>query len=308
MNCAQCHNHPFVKLKRQDYWGMAAFFTQITRRPGFGLIDSLNPQTKAKMPEYAQVVPARFLGGPEAKLDPQALLRPVLAKWVIAPENPFFAQAMVNRMWAHLFGRGIVHPFDDMHEENKPSHPELLHLLTKEFIASGYNVKHLLQAICESEAYQRSSWPATKDKEAGEPQWLAHRQVRVLTPWQLYDSLERLGLTGNKEPVKQRKDFVKFFSTDGEADPFNYERGFPQALRLMNATRLDGLLTQVAGSEKSSAGVIERMYLTVLARRPTAAESARMVAHVERSGSNPRPGYADVLWVLLQSSEFTVNH
>jgi hypothetical protein len=306
MNCAQCHNHPFVKWKRQDYWGMAAFFTRITRRPGFGLIES--PTFTPKLPEYAQVVPARFLGGAEAKLDAAAPYRPVLAKWVTAPDNPFFARAMVNRIWAHLFGRGIVHPFDDMHEENPPSHPKLLQLLTEEFVASGYDVKYLIRAICESDVYQRSSLP--HDDAPSPPEWLAYRPVRVLTAWQLYDSLARSDSDeerARRDFIKARNDFAKFFTANYEANALAYERGIPQALQLMNALRLEGLLSQVVSPDQEPANILEKMYLTVLGRRPSATENARMLAHVNRSATSQQ-GYADVLWVLLQASEFTLNH
>lgn len=314
MNCAQCHNHPFVDLKRRDYWGMAAFFTKITRRPGFGLFETSDDRMKVKLPESAQVVPARFLGGDEPKLDPNEPARPVLAKWVTAPDNPYFARATVNRIWAHLFGRGIVHPFDDMHEKNVPSHPELLQILTEEFVASGYDVKHLIRAICQSAAYQRSSVP--HDSTLGEPQWLAHRPVRLLTPWQLYDSLARLTLmpssAANDEKSRRkytetRGKFIRFFNTNDETDPFAYERGIPQALQMLNATRFEGLLGEVVGSAKTPSDVIDRLYFRVLARRPAPAESARMLAHV-KTATRPEDGYADVLWVLLQSSEFTTNH
>jgi hypothetical protein len=249
-----------------------------------------------------------FLGGAEAMLEAGKPFRPVLAKWLTAPDNPYFARAMVNRLWAHLFGRGIAHPFDDMHEENAPSHPQLLQMLTEQFVASGYDVKHLLRAICQSDAYQRSSWP--HNQKASDPEWLAYRPVRVLTPWQLFDSLQRLSLMPAESKGKKdlRKEFVNFFSSDGEPNPFAYERGIPQALRLMNATRHDSLLSEIAGPQQTAASVIEHMYLKLLARRPTAAETKRMLTHVERFGSDPRQGYSDVLWVLLQSSEFTTNH
>jgi hypothetical protein len=306
MNCAQCHNHPFVGLKRKDYWGMAAFFTQISRRPGFGLIETADVRLQTKLPESAQVVPARFLGGAQPKLETGKPFRPVLAQWLTARDNPYFARAKVNRIWAHLFGRGIVHPFDDMHEENPPSHPKLLQSLTDEFVASGYDVKHLIRAICQSDAYQRSSWP--RDQKASDPEWLAHRPIRVLTPWQLFDSLQRLALVPAESKGKKdlRREFVKFFDSDGEPNPFAYERGIPQALRLMNATRHETLLSQVV-AQQTPARVIERMYLTILGRRPASAETERMLAHVQRAGGDLRQGYSDVLWVLLQSSEFTTN-
>jgi hypothetical protein len=190
----------------------------------------------------------------------------------------------------------------------------LLQLLTEEFVASGFDVKHLIRSICLSDAYQRSGVP--HDSTLGDPQWLAHRPVRVLTPWQLYDSLARLTLLpsstardekARRKYMESRGKFVKFFNTNDETDPFAYERGIPQALQMMNATRFEGLLGEVVGSAKAPSDVIDRLYLQVLARRPAAAESARMLAHV-KTASRPEDGYADVLWVLLQSSEFTTNH
>jgi hypothetical protein len=142
--------------------------------------------------------------------------------------------------------------------------------------------------------------------------------VRLLTAWQLYDSLVRLSLmpappneTSDKRAQRKysesRGRFTTFFSTNDEPDPFSYERGIPQALQMMNAIRLDSLVDEIAGSGQTPAAIIERMYLTVLARRPAPAESARMLAHVEKA-PRPEEGYADVLWVLLQSSEFNTNH
>src|SRR5688572_6363373 len=122
LNCAQCHDHPFVDWKRQDYWGMAAFFTQI-QTPGkpkmvykSGLLD--NPQMTlascrdADTIEGYQSRPPTFLGGGELKAEAGQTHRAALARWITSPENPYFARATVNRMWSHFFGRGIVNPVD----------------------------------------------------------------------------------------------------------------------------------------------------------------------------------------------------
>src|SRR5207248_11449715 len=145
---AQCHNHPFTKWKQNEYWGMATFFTKVkadrvqaAAKNGTPAGVSENAKGRGKLPPSAKVVPAKFLQGEEPKLDKSAPYRPVLAKWLTAPENPFFARAMTNRLWAHFFGRGIVEPVDDMHEGNPPSHPELLQELAGQFAANGFDVK-----------------------------------------------------------------------------------------------------------------------------------------------------------------------
>src|SRR5207302_1895615 len=111
---------------------------------------------KLALPDSAKIVPAKFLQGETPKLNASDPYRPVLARWMTAPSNPFFARAMVNRFWYQMFGRGLVNPVDDMHQDNPASHPELLTLLTDQFKASDFDVKNLLRAICNSEAYQRS--------------------------------------------------------------------------------------------------------------------------------------------------------
>ena len=133
-------------------------------------------------PVSAKLVPAKFLQGEEPKLDRSAPYRPVLAQWVASPENRFFARAMANRLWAQLFGRGVVDPVDDMHEGNPPSHPELLQELAGQFAANQFDVKYLIRAICNSQTYQRSSKPSDKDDSGAN--LFAHMAVKVNSPEQ----------------------------------------------------------------------------------------------------------------------------
>jgi hypothetical protein len=333
LQCAQCHDHPFTGWKRQEYWGMAAFFTKVRasarvdqllkkgKSPAIGEDD--NPRAKkAALPESALRVPPKFLLGEQPPLPEGAPYRPILARWLTAADNPFFARAMVNRTWAHFFGRGLVNPVDDMHDGNPPSHPELLASLSEQFKASGFNVRHLIRAICNSQAYQRTSRPA--GAKEGDAELLSHLPVRVLSPRQLYDSLSAVlesplkegsvpGKKGpvNKAPGNPREQFLSFFNVGDGANPLEYQVGIPQALRLMNAPQINRAAVAIhraaLAGNGTPAAVIEQLYLTTLARRPTAAERQRLTRYI-RAQADPFTGYGDILWALLNSTEFAVNH
>jgi hypothetical protein len=330
LQCAQCHNHPFTKWKQAEYWGMATFFTKVKSdraRPAAKQGDSpgVSEDGKgraARLPESAKVVPAKFLQGEEPKLDKSAPYRPVLAKWLASGENPFFARAMANRLWAHFFGRGIVDPVDDMHDGNPPSHPELLQELARQFAANNFDVKFLIRAICNSKTYQRTSKPNDKDDSGAN--LFAHMAIKVNSPEQLYDSL--VAVVGQparqapRPPAKQannrpgpnaRTVFVNFFLNEDGSDPTQYQAGIPQALRLMNSPQLSGsavVLEQALKTLHTPVQVIERFYLATLSRRPTPAESQRLANFVRSHGAEARKAYRDVLWALLNSSEFALNH
>jgi hypothetical protein len=270
------------------------------------------------LPESAKILPPKFLQGEKPAVRPNQPVRPVLAGWLTSPKNPYFAKAMVNRMWGQLFGRGFVNPIDDMHEGNAPSHPELLRDLAKQFSASGFDLKYLVRAICNSETYQRSSRPHGNNGDAG-PELFARMAVRPLTPGQLYDSLTALmgGPAGRARPMRPaaarfapnaREAFVAFFSAEDGADPTEYHTGIPQVLRLMNAPQLNNAATlaPLIGKGLPNAEVVENLYLAVLARRPRAEERARINAFLQKNTDDRRQALAGVLWALVNSSEFAV--
>src|SRR5262249_29392014 len=137
------------------------------------------------------------LQGEQPKLKNNEPYRPVLAKWMTSEKNPFFAKATANRMWYHFFGRGLVNPVDDMHDQNPASHPELLSALAEQLAAHMFDVKYLIRAICNSQAYQRTSAPAKGN--ADDDQLFSHMLVKTMTPEQLYDSLAAVvGTPGKK--------------------------------------------------------------------------------------------------------------
>jgi hypothetical protein len=353
LECAQCHDHAFTTWKQADYWGLAAFFTAArmtrgeTRRGTQPWVtdDPSGPGQPAGLPDSALSVPARFLGGEAPRAAAGTSDRQALAAWVTATENPYFARAMVNRVWASYFGRGLVNPVDDMLPENEPSHPELFDELTEAFVAGGFDVKHLVRAVCNSQSYQRTHRPLPDN--ADDVELYSHRAMKLLTAEQLFDSLQAvtgtapfdapgMGPAGRAVEGSPRVAFAVYFSPgDPDPDLTAYLRGIPHALRLMNSPLVndfeavererlakrrkerggstaadagESILDRWVRPEMSPAGVVEGLYLTTLSRRPTAAETDRLTGYVRRRGDDPRRAYSDILWALMHSSEFSLNH
>jgi len=329
LQCAQCHNHPFTDWKQSEYWGMAAFFMKVsTQAPRNGKQADIKPtveerpnarQGKNALPESAKIVPAKFLQGAEPKIAEKESAREVLARWVCSADNPFFAKAMVNRTWSELFGRGFVTPVDDMHDGNPASHPVLLADLAQQFAANGFDVKYLFRAICNSEAYQRSSKPTGNNGSAASTLF-ARMNMKVLTPEQLYDSFtvvmgppareDRGGLraaVGRGIIATPRGAFVAFFGLEDGADPTEFQTGIPQVLRLMNSNLSNSQtpLGRLVQSEKVEKNV-EQLYLATVNRRPSDKELESRTAYVKKAGT-AKEGYADLLWALVNCSEFQLN-
>jgi hypothetical protein len=332
LQCAQCHNHPFTDWKQDEYWGMAAFFTRVriqgnprqALRQGGTISIAENSRGRGpRLPISAKRVPPKFLLAEAPKIGANDAYRPVLAKWMTSPNNPYFSRAMVNRLWAQFFGRGLINPVDDMHDGNHPSHPELLADLSVQFAANGFDIKYFIRALCNSQAYQRTSKPVAGNNDAG-PELFSRMAVKVLTPEQLFDSLT--AILGAPNPanrprrqgaaaarlgnISPRTQFVNFFKGEENADSTEYQAGIPQVLRLMNSPQLNNasMLAPVLKSDKTPAQVVEHLYLATLSRRPTAHELERTLALVHKHADEPRQAYGDILWVLLNSSEFTLNH
>jgi len=325
LQCAQCHNHPFTTWKQDDYWGMAAFFFKVQpdnikkankddASPG---VSETNKQGgKTKLPDSAKKLPPKFLLAEEAKLKPSEPYRPALAAWVTSADNPYFARAMVNRMWGQYFGRGLVQPIDDMHDGNAPSHPELLGDLTIDF-GTGFDLKGLIRGICNSETYQRST--KTTEGNESDDHLCSHQNIKPLTPEELYDSLMQVvgkqarpqdknnTRKGGPNPLS-RVGFVTFFRGDDDnPDMIEYQAGIPQVLRLMNAELLNrgGELLARANRATDDGKAIEVLYLGTVSRRPTAEEAKRLQEYVGKH--DKKNAYSDILWALMNSSEFALS-
>jgi hypothetical protein len=305
---------------------MAAFFAKVDDGAPAKLSKAESPNVREasavltkRLPDSALKTPPKFLGGEAPQLDRTGPYRPALARWLTSEKNPYFAKAMVNRVWSQYFGRGLVNPVDNLSDDNAPSHPELFEALSRQFVQSGFDIKYLVRAICYSQAYQRSSTPAGKSAEEEVP--YASMTIKPLTPEQLYDSLatilgpsERPKKAGGKAkgPAKgSRGAFVEFFHPGEGADPGEYPAGIPQVLRLMNAdwtAKTSAFVNKTVKPDQPPARNVEALFLATLSRRPTAAESQRLEKYLQDNKGNPTRAYGDILWALLNSSEFTLNH
>jgi hypothetical protein len=218
LECAQCHNHPFEAWSQDQFWGLAAFFGQLTvagadndgllidfpltatplpsgeRGSGEGEAGRKGPKPLVH-PRTKQVVKPAFLDGREPQTCDPADLRMRLAQWMTAPDNPYFARAAVNRMWGCFFGRGIVDPVDDFRSTNPPTHPELLEDLARRFKEQKYDLKALIRAIVQSRTYQLSGEmnPTNRTDEVN----YSRARPRALDAVVLLDAISRV--TGVEE-------------------------------------------------------------------------------------------------------------
>jgi hypothetical protein len=322
LECAQCHDHPFAKWSREQFWGLAAFYGGVERPGGpnpNGVIREVFDRRELPIPntDPVRIAAPTFLDDTEPQWRFKSSGRITLAKWVTAKDNPFFARAMANRLWGYLFGVGIVDPVDDFNEKNPPSHPELLDELARAFASSGFDVKYLLKAMVLSEAYQRDS--TATDKGQQDVRSYARFPVQGLTPEQLFDSLavvvgarsEGPGGAYLQNPGSGRRQFLEKFNPTGKKT--ETETTIIQALTLMNggmvaeatnmqSSRTLGAIVELPGLTPEER--IDAIYLAVLSRLAKPEEKAVAIRHVGAKSEK----YADVMWALLNGIEFRTNH
>lgn len=325
LECAQCHDHPFAKWKQEEFWSLAAFFADQVP-PGRAGMEPTAPvdttgKAELKIPGKDRTVAAMFLRGEPPKLEGNRPAREVLVEWMVAPGNPYFARAAVNRIWREMFGTGIVSPVDDLDEQNPPSHPEVLKVLAEELSNSGYDLKRLIRIVAQTRAYQLSSgWAGERETLERE---FALMRVRPLTVDQLFDSLSQA--TGYYEPYVEQGMFAetprrriqqvfRSESSEGEA-----RTSILQALALMNGE----FVSEAVDLEKSRTlsaiidapfldrkGKINAFYLATLTRPPTEEESDEGLAYVGEGETEVawKERYSDLYWMLLNCGEFVLNH
>lgn len=314
LDCAQCHDHFFAKWTQDDFWSFAAVFAEV-RRVGamrFRALPELadGAAREITIPETTKVMAPRFPGADQS-LSTETTRRAAFAEWLTRPDNPYFAQAAVNRLWAVLFGYGLVHPIDKRSAFNPPSHPKLLALLAEDFTAHGYNVRRTLRILANTKAYGRTS----RGKEPLNPRLFARKMVRPLTPKQLYASLRTAaGAPPAPEANRAASQFVDRFSS--ATSRVEFQSGIPQALLLINGQTITSL-TNPAESRLIIATAespffddqerIETLFLAALSRYPRAEELERCREYLEESESLKK-SLSDIFWALLNSSEFALNH
>ena len=323
LQCAQCHDHPFTHWKQTEFWSFAAFFTDVQPGASMARGDETPPRQQGiQIPEKDIFVETKFLDG--RKLEGQADKRQALAKWIVDRDNPYFARAVVNRLWNHFFGRGFVHPVDDLDPTNAPSHPQLFATITDQFVLHDYDLKYLIRAIAATEAYQLSSQTIHPEKNAAALTHFARMPLRRMTGDQLYASFVQA--TGFREPRSRDQgpfqssalvDFQAKFS-DTSVTRTEVETSILQALSQMNG-RYTAQVTDIASSETltavvgapylSTQGRIETLFVAALSRKPDPQELAELLPRLEKQDETERASaYSDLFWALLNSAEFVLNH
>ncbi len=343
IGCAQCHNHPLAwEIEQRHYWGLVAAFNRgknVDTDTGTGISESaiggfINFANLKKESQTASLV---FLNGKsvservpaadEKEVDKPELYRvpPGTPRTAAIPkfsrreafadsvtkDNPLLARAFVNRIWAKLLGRGFVQPADQLDSKHRASHPELLDWLAKDFEASGYNIQRLVKNIVLTRAYQLDAKTASKTPPP--PESFARALEKPLSAEQLLHSLQVATATkiDNPETEQLERGFVKAFP---ELMPDTYNPSLQQALFLTNSPLIDKLLKPTAGNTTAklvalanSEQQVRGAFQVSFGRLPDATELAQCQA-ILKTASSPERGVQNLLWALLTSAEFQVNH
>jgi hypothetical protein len=335
LQCARCHHHPFERWAPDDYYGFASLFSRIGRKPSDDPVTPslyVRPSGLARNPITKKEQPPRVLGGPDlTSLGPYQDPRQELADWLRRPDNPFFARAVVNRYWKHFFGRGLVEPEDDLRVSNPPSNPELLDALSVDFIAHGFDLKHLVRTIVTSRVYERSSLPTPSNRD--DRQNFARYYPRRLPAEVLLDAIGTL--TGRPETFDGLpKSFrATQLPDEGFLSPFLTAFGRPkresvcecerspeanlsQGLLLLNSPELQrqlaasgGRASTWAANARPDSANLEELYRLAFSRPPTRDERDICLTHLARRREQGRlkEGYEDLIWTVVNTKEFLFN-
>lgn len=329
LDCAQCHDHPFDKWTQDQFWNLAAFYSGFENanqaaQPGMMAVPSERATKSILIPGTERTVPAVFLSGTEPDWQgDEATARGLLADWIVDSENPWFAKMAVNRLWAGFFGRGLVDPIDDFSENNPSALPDVLNILAQDFQDHGYKLNRTIRIIAATRAYQLGS--LRSDNSQDDPEMFARSALRGLTPEQFFDSLAEA--TGFYQPYRSDNPFViqqntprsRFLNLFRTSDRSSLERQTTvlQALAMMNgdfvsdATNIQNSVTMKAITlfpGMNDAQKVEALYLATVSRKPNSPQLQRAIQHIEAMANSTEDGFADVFWVLLNSSEFLLNH
>jgi len=333
LHCAQCHNHPFAEWSQRDFWGLAAFFARVKARDqrGMGMRDASFRLVDAKegdvtLPESSEVVPPKFPKGDAAGDSDRHTRRVQLALWMTSTDNPFFARAAVNWAWSHMFGRGLVDSLDDPVASKPTPEAQLLHELAKFFTDSEYDLKQLWRTLANTRAYQLSGG----GEDGNLADYFAQMRAKPLTPEQMFDSFALLAPSNrvagparetaaanslDEDPV--RMEFVRNMrAPPGSAT--EYRAGTLQALMLMNGRVAAGvtdkdasnLLRAIVAPFMKADQQVESLFMATLSRPPDGEERQECLAMLAgcKSDDERNRALSDVLWALLNSTEFAFNH
>ncbi|MDB4637850.1 MAG: DUF1553 domain-containing protein [Planctomycetaceae bacterium] len=332
LQCARCHHHPYERWSQEDYYGLAGFFARLGRK-SFGqpppYYSSSKPTTGEKNPLTGSVPEPKFPDGEYAKFTPEEDPRHALVDWMVKPENPFFSRVLVNRMWGHFLGRGLVDEIDDMRATNPAANEELLAALSQDFVDHKFDVKHIIRTIVNSRVYQLSSEPTEANQN--DRQSFARFYARRLIAEVFHDAVDQAcgtqtkfgGISDDARAVDLPNEgfgsyFLDTFDRPQRVSGCECERSsgatLAQVLLLANSDEIENKLADGSGriaefmkTEKTIPQKIEELYLAAFSRPPTVSELSKTVGYVETQ-EDKNKAFEDVLWTILNSKEFMFNH
>jgi hypothetical protein len=350
ITCARCHNHPLEKWTQDQYWSMANMFSRVGLKNGDRVgevIVQSNVQGNILHPRRLVPMPPTPLDGKPIPLDAPSDRRDHFVAWLTAPDNPYFAKAIVNRVWKNFMGRGLVEAEDDLRETNPASNRELFDDLSKDFIAHRFDVKYLIRQIMNSAAYQRSSKSAPGSE--GDDRFYSRYLVRRLSGEVILDALSQVsgaptlynriytGVEGGTATTANYPEglralqlpdsrvasrFLDAFGRPDRQQVCSCERQqdstVSQALMLNNGESLNeklksskSFVTLWLKDSLNDTKVIEKLFALALSRQPTPSELTKMTALLKEYGNEPaqrREALEDLFWAVLTSREFLFNH
>lgn len=338
LTCARCHNHPLEKWTQKQYYEFANLFSRVGIKNGStpgDVVVFAKVSGDINHPRLARPLPPTPLDGQSLSLDSTADRRVAFAKWLTSPSNPYFARALVNRVWGNFMGRGLVHPVDDLRATNPASNEELLTALIKDFIEHGYDVQYLIRTIMNSGTYQLSSEANATNQN--DDMFYSKYIIKRLPAEVILDAMSQVtgvptkfngypdGTRAMQLPDSQvTSQFLTSFgrpprnvcdSSERSSDP-----NVAQALHVINGDTLnkkisspDGYVALFLKLGLSERRIIDQIYLSAYSRYPTDGERQAITTALAQSwsdskGDGRRQALEDLLWAMLTSKEFLFNH
>jgi hypothetical protein len=338
IQCARCHNHPQERWTQEDFFGLAAFFTRLRFKDGPFFNNRYDKEEavylakplELKHPRTGEDVLPKVLDGQPQRFDEHDDPRVAFANWLTAAENPFFARMSANRIWYHLFGRGLVEPVDDIRTSNPASHEEVLALLARELVEHDFDRKHLIRMVANSRTYQLSS--AATATNADDNRYFSRSTIRLLSSEALLDAICQvtgvpekfpelpLGATAMTLPDGEYKHpFLEAFGRPVRSSACECERdtqtNLSQALQLVSGqvvqTKLasgSGRVAELSTREISPQETLDELFLSALSRYPTSEECAALTPKLNVAAPQRRQAIEDLLWILVNHNEFLFQH
>ncbi len=329
--CAECHHHPFDRWSQTDYYGMVSFFAPLSVRRGErGELLEAAGDPVTKHPRTSQPIFAYPLGATMPSANLAGDRRVPLAAWLTAPENPWFAKNLANRLWAHYFGRGIIEPIDDVRDTNPPSNPELLDALAQEVKNAKFDLKKITRLIVLSQAYQRSSQPLPENEK--DETSFSRALFRRIPAEVLLDMVSQTtgiderfkGMPAGTRAIqlwdsKTPHYFLKLFGRPQRISTCSCERlsepSVSQVLHLFNSPEIQrklshdrGVVARLVAAHQSDRELADELYMTFLSRPPSSSERDLAASHLTNNATDRRQAAEDLAWSLLNTLEFAFNH